>query len=51
MKAIGTTGPRPATDPAALVAFDATPRVLRAVSDILAGLPARLADRYLPKGD
>jgi len=35
----------------ALVAVDATPRVLRAVSDIIAGLPARLADRYLPKGD
>jgi NADPH2:quinone reductase len=29
MKAIGTTGPRPATDPAALVAFDAPEPVLR----------------------
>ena len=29
MKAIGTTGPRPATDPAALVAFDAPEPILR----------------------
>lgn len=35
----------------ALVAFDATPRVARAAGDTLAGLPARLADRFLPKKD
>ncbi|HBI18178.1 MAG TPA: zinc-binding alcohol dehydrogenase family protein, partial [Brevundimonas sp.] len=29
MKAIGTTGPRPATDPAALIAFDAPEPTLR----------------------
>lgn len=35
----------------ALIAFDATPRVMRAVSDIVATLPARIADRYFPKKD
>ncbi|MEJ7933665.1 hypothetical protein WG907_05240 [Sphingobium sp. AN558] len=35
----------------ALIAFDATPRVMRAASDIVAGLPARLADRFLPPKD
>lgn len=35
----------------ALIAFDATPRVSRSLADTLAGLPARLADRFLPKKD
>lgn len=35
----------------ALVAFDATPRLLRAASDTLATLPARIADRFFPKKD
>lgn len=35
----------------ALIAFDATPRVMCAVSDIVVTLPARLADRYFPRKD
>lgn len=35
----------------ALIAFDATPRIVRAAMDTLTTLPARLADRYLPKKD
>lgn len=35
----------------ALIAFDATPRVMRAVTDIVAERAARLADRYLPGKD
>lgn len=31
----------------ALLAFDATPRVIAAAGDVLAGLPARIADRFL----
>lgn len=32
-----------------LVAFDATPRLIRAAGDALAELPARLSDRFLGK--
>ena len=35
----------------ALIAFEATPRLTKAVIDQLAGLPARIADRFLPKKD
>lgn len=35
----------------ALIAFDATPRLMRAAADMVAGLPARLADRYFPRKD
>lgn len=35
----------------ALVAFDATPRLMRAVAEILTSLPRRIADRYLPEKD
>ncbi len=35
----------------ALVAFDATPRLMRAVAETLTSVPGRLADRYLPKKD
>lgn len=35
----------------ALLAFDATPRVSKAVIDALTSLPGRLADRFLPKKD
>lgn len=35
----------------ALLAFDATPRIARAVIDTLTGIPARLADRVLPGKD
>lgn len=35
----------------ALIAFDATPRIMRAASDIVAGLPARLVERYFPTKD
>lgn len=35
----------------ALIAFDATPRVMRAVTDIVADRATRLADRYLPGKD
>lgn len=31
-----------------MVAFEATPRFISAASDVIAGLPARLADRFLP---
>lgn len=34
-----------------LVAFDTTPRVMRAVGDQLAALPARIANRFFPKKD
>lgn len=33
----------------ALVAFDATPRLIAAVADVVADLPARLSDRFLGK--
>lgn len=33
----------------ALLAFDATPRILKAVVDALAAIPQRLADKFLPK--
>lgn len=33
----------------ALLAFDATPRILKSVSDALATLPHRIADKFLPK--
>ncbi|GFE76254.1 hypothetical protein [Novosphingobium sp. TCA1] len=35
----------------ALLAYDATPKVAKAAIDTLASLPARLADRFLPKKD
>lgn len=35
----------------ALLAFDATPRIATAVTDALASLPGRIADRFLPKKD
>lgn len=35
----------------ALLAFDATPKVTRAVVDTATSLPARLADRFLPHKD
>lgn len=35
----------------ALIAFEATPRVMKAVGDQLVHLPARIADRFLPKKD
>ncbi|MGW8202647.1 hypothetical protein [Sphingomonas sp. VDB2] len=35
----------------ALIAFDATPRIMRAAADALAAMPARLADRYFPNKD
>jgi len=33
----------------ALLAFDATPRVLKSVSDVLATVPGRIGDTFLPK--
>lgn len=33
----------------ALLAFDATPKVARAVIDTLVSVPGRIADRFLPK--
>lgn len=35
----------------AILAFDATPRIARSAIDTLASVPARLADRFLPKKD
>lgn len=35
----------------ALIAFDATPRLMRSAADTVATLPARLADRFFPKKD
>lgn len=35
----------------ALIAFDATPRIMRALGDTLAGLPARISDRIFGKGN
>ncbi len=35
----------------ALLAYDATPKVAKAAIETLASLPARLADRFLPKKD
>jgi hypothetical protein len=35
----------------ALLAFDATPRLVRAATDALVSVPGRLADRFLPKKD
>ena len=35
----------------ALIAFDATPRVIRAVTDIIAARAAKIADRYIPGKD
>ena len=33
----------------ALLAFDATPRLLKAITDALTSIPHRLADKFLPK--
>jgi hypothetical protein len=35
----------------ALFAFDATPALARAITDVLVSLPARLADRFVPRKD
>lgn len=35
----------------ALLAFDATPKIAKSVIDALTSVPARLADRFLPKGE
>lgn len=35
----------------ALLAFDATPRIARALVDTLTSVPGRLADRFLPNKD
>ncbi|ATI81468.1 hypothetical protein [Sphingobium yanoikuyae] len=35
----------------ALLAFDATPRIARALVDTLTSVPGRVADRFLPKKD
>jgi len=35
----------------ALLAFDATPRIARAVIDTLTSVPGRIADRFLPNKD
>jgi hypothetical protein len=35
----------------ALLAFDATPRIARAIIDTLTSVPGRIADRFLPKKD
>lgn len=35
----------------ALLAFDATPRIACAATDVLISLPGRLADRFLPRKD
>jgi hypothetical protein len=35
----------------ALLAFDATPGIAKAVTDTLTSLPGRIADRFLPKKD
>ncbi|MBB6191518.1 hypothetical protein FHS51_001745 [Sphingobium wenxiniae] len=35
----------------ALLAFDATPRIARAVIDTLTSVPGRVADRFLPNKD
>ncbi|MEJ2002999.1 MAG: hypothetical protein P8X77_16765 [Maritimibacter sp.] len=35
----------------ALLAYDATPKVVKAAIDTLATVPGRLADRFLPKKD
>ncbi|BAV65765.1 hypothetical protein [Sphingobium cloacae] len=35
----------------ALLAFDATPRIARAVIDTLTSVPGRIADRFLPEKD
>ncbi|MCI4588621.1 hypothetical protein MOK15_00665 [Sphingobium sp. BYY-5] len=35
----------------ALLAFDATPRIARAITDTLTSVPGRIADRFLPKKD
>lgn len=35
----------------ALIAFDATPRIINAIGDTLAGIPARISDKILGKGD
>lgn len=35
----------------ALLAFDATPRIARSVTDTLTSLPGRIADRFLPGKD
>ena len=35
----------------ALLAYDATPKLAKAAIDTLVSLPARLADRFLPKKD
>lgn len=35
----------------ALLAFDATPRIARAATDVLVSIPARFADRFLPAKD
>ena len=35
----------------AVLAFDATPRIARSITDTLISVPGRLADRFLPKKD
>lgn len=35
----------------AMIAFDATPKIARSVIDTLTAIPARIADRYLPRKD
>lgn len=35
----------------AILAFDATPQIIRAATDTLVSVPGRLADRFLPKKD
>lgn len=35
----------------AMIAFDATPRVAKSLADTLTGIPARIADRFLPTKD